>query len=114
MEGSMATRQQPPRTASPNEPRPTNEPEVQYEDENEVTRPSDLGFGPRNVEVQPVEMPREVGADGMVQIRMARTIEEFTYGNPHVHYPLEEGKIYRMPVDIARYLYGIGALSNIA
>jgi hypothetical protein len=113
MEGNMAA-PKPPRTAVPNEPRPADEAEVQYEDENEVTRPSDLGFGPRNVEVQPVEMPKDVDQSGMVQIRMARTIEEFTYGNPHQHHKLEEGKVYRMPVDIARYLYGIGALSNIA
>ena len=102
----MATRTAPSRTAVPNEPRPEGE------DENEVTRPSDLGFGPKEVEVQPVVMPTDVGSDGMVQIRMGRTIDEFTYGNPHVSHKLEEGKVYRMPVDIARYLYGIGALSH--
>lgn len=81
---------------------------------DEVTRPSDLGFAPKEVVVQPVAPPSEIDQSGMVQIRMARTIEEFTYGNPHVHFPLQEGKVYRMPVHVARYLWGIGALSNIA
>ena len=39
---------------------------------------------------------------------MGETIEEFTYGNPHVHYNLEEGKIYRVPADIGRYLDSLG------
>jgi hypothetical protein len=102
----MATRTATARTAVPNEPRPEDE-EV-----DEVTRPSDLGFTRPEVEVQPVVMPTEVGSDGMVQVRMGRTIDEFTYGNPHVSHKLEEGKVYRMPVDIARYLYGLGALSH--
>ena len=33
--------------------------------------------------------PQVPDDDGMVQIRMAETIEEFTYGNPHQHYNLE-------------------------
>jgi hypothetical protein len=83
-------------------------------DTSEVTRPSDLGFGPREVVVEPVAPPSTVDQSGRVQIRMGRTIDEFTYGNPHVHYKLEEGKIYQLPVEIARYLHGIGALSNVA
>jgi len=83
-------------------------------DTSEVTRPSDLGFATKEVVVEPVAMPTQVDQSGRVQIRMARTIDEFTYGNPHIHYKLEEGKIYQLPVDIARYLHGIGALSNIA
>jgi len=78
---------------------------------SETTRPSDLGFGGRTIEVERVQVqPQTPDDQGMVQIRMGRTIEEFTYGNPHVHYHLEEGKIYRMPAPIARYLDSIGAL----
>ena len=32
---------------------------------------------------------------------MAETIEEFTWGNPHYQYRLEEGKRYRVPVEVA-------------
>ena len=74
---------------------------------SEVTRPSDLGFrtGPREIEVEPVnDPPPEVDDQGMVEVRMAETIEEFTYGNPHVSYPLEAGKRYRVPRHIAAYL----------
>jgi hypothetical protein len=95
--------------------KPQDIPEIQIDDEeNEVTRPSDLGFGPKEVVVEPVAPPRAVDQSGFVQIRMARSIDEFTYGNPNLLYKLEEGKLYRLPVDIARYLHGIGALSNIA
>lgn len=89
--------------------------EVEVEVEHdEVTRPSDLGFGTKEIEVEPVELPRDPDQTGKVQIRMARTIEEFTYGNPHVHFPLEEGKLYQVPLHVAQYLHGLGALSNIA
>ena len=82
-------------------------------EENEVTRPSDLGFSPREVEVEPIQPVR--GSDPVfVQIRMARTIDEFTYGNPHVFYKLEEGKVYQVPVHIGVYLRSLGAVSNIA
>jgi hypothetical protein len=85
--------------------------EPEQAEENEVTRPSDLGFGGREIEVERVQVqPQVADNDGMVQIRMGRTIEEFTYGNPHVHYHLEEGKIYKMPVGIANYLNSIGAV----
>lgn len=94
------------RTANPNEP--------EAEEENQVTRPSDLGFPSREIEVEPVQLPKEVAPDGTVQIRMARTIEEFTYGNPHQSFRLEVGKIYRVPAHIAHYLYSLEALSNIA
>lgn len=97
------------RTAQPTEVQVDLDPEV-----DEVTHPSDLGFGPKEVVVEPIVTASPVDNDGKVQIRMARTIEEFTYGNPHAHHKLEEGKLYRLPVDIARYLFGIGALSNIA
>lgn len=83
-------------------------------EENEVTRSSDLGFSRREVEVEPVTLPKTIDHDGTVQIRMYRTIEEFTYGNPHINYRLEEGKVYRVPVHIASYLHSLGALSNIA
>ena len=46
----------------------------------------------------------------MVEIRMAETIEEFTYGNPHVSFQLEAGKRYRVPRHIAAYLCDLGKL----
>jgi hypothetical protein len=90
-------------------------------DESQVTRPSDLGFpsntqtGPiphhREIEVESLApSPAEIDQAGMVEIRMAETIEEFTYGNPHKHYKLEAGKRYRLPVDVARYLNSLGYL----
>lgn len=90
-------------------------------EESAVTRPSDLGFPAqqmtrtpegipihREIEVEPVA-PRPSDFEmGMVEIRMAETIEEFTYGNPHRKYLLEANKRYRLPVDVARYLYKLG------
>jgi hypothetical protein len=98
---------------------PTAEIEVEDEEESQVTRPSDLGFpkaqqsGPipvhREIEVESIDPPApEVDTSGMVEIRMAETIEEFTYGNPHYTYRLEAGKRYRLPVDVARYLHSLG------
>ena len=80
---------------------------------SEVTRPSDLGFGPnqkhREIEVEALaDKPAAVDANGYVEIRMADTIEEFTYGNPHYTYRLEAGKRYRIPVEVARYLHNLG------
>ena len=93
-------------------PRTTHQPEQpqQLEEEDQVTRPSDLGFGPqREIEVDRVrETPLIPDDEGFVQIRMSQTIEEFTYGNPHVHYRLEAGKIYRVPGNIGAYLDSIG------
>ena len=79
---------------------------------SEVTRPSDLGFGARReIEVEPInEPPPRVHDDGTVEVRMAETIDEFTYGNPHVSYKLEAGKFYRMPANIARYLDSLGKI----
>lgn len=79
-------------------------------EENQVTRPSDLGFGPsREIEVDRIqERPQVPDDEGFVQIRMGTTIEEFTYGNPHTHYHLEAGKIYRVPRHIAGYLDSLG------
>jgi hypothetical protein len=93
-------------------------PEVEIDPEmdptqSEVTRPSDLGFGRRRgeIEVEPInEPPVRVGDDGLVEIRMAETIEEFTYGNPHISYPLIAGKRYRVPRHIAAYLWDLGKL----
>jgi hypothetical protein len=82
-------------------------------DLSEVTRPSDLGFVPkqREIEVDLIdEPPPAVGDDGMVEIRMAETIEEFTYGNPNIFFKLEQGKRYRVPVYIAQYLHSLGKL----
>ena len=91
----------------------TGQPEIAEDlEEDEVTRPSDLGFGRHmEIEVEPInEPPPRVGDDGMVEIRMAESIPEFTYGNPHVHYKLDEGKRYRVPAHIARYLGSLGKL----
>ena len=90
------------------------------EEESEVTRPSDLGFpsaqhDPREIEieVEPVAPTRPVvDHDGYVEIRMSQTIEEFTYGNPHVHWKLEAGRRYRVPRHIAAYLWDLGYLQN--
>ena len=88
---------------------------------SEVTRPSDLGFPKaqpgqaggipvhREIEVEAIADPKPtVDPSGMVEIRMAETIEEFTYGNPHYTYRLEAGKRYRIPVEVARYLHSLG------
>ena len=94
----------------------TGQPEVDEDNDpqnSEVTRPSDLGFGARHTEIEVEainEPPPRVGDDGMVEIRMAESIPEFTYGNPHVFYKLDEGKRYRVPAHIARYLGSLGKL----
>jgi hypothetical protein len=92
-------------------PRTTQQPEApEQEEEDEVTRPSDLGFGPsKEIEVDRLVEPVQTtpDPDGTVIVRMAETIEEFTYGNPYVHYKLEAGKQYRVPVEIARYLHSL-------
>jgi hypothetical protein len=77
---------------------------------SQVTRPSDLGFGKaREIVVEPLqELPQQVSHDGTMEIRMAETIEEFTYGNPHYVVKLEEGKRYRVPAHIGQYLIGLG------
>ena len=108
----MATRQQ--------QPVPLDDDEVVYEPlpeemdpaNSEVTRPSDLGFGGRReIEVERLhDEPIAPDGDGMVEIRMAETIEEFTYGNPHISYKLEAGKRYRVPMHIAAYLFDLGKL----
>ena len=93
-------------------PRITQEAEAPDQMEmNEVTRPSDLGFGPRTREIEVDRItvtPQVPASDGTVEIRMNQTIEEFTYGNPHVSYKLEVGKIYRVPRHIAGYLDSLG------
>ena len=94
-------------------PRTTQQPEQPEQlEENEVTRPSDLGFKTRptvEIEVDRVELqPQVPDDDGYVQIRMRETIEEFTYGNPHVHFNLVAGKIYKVPRHIAGYLDSLG------
>ena len=95
--------------------------EVETE-EDEVTRPSSLGF-PKNdpnsrtpdgipihreIEVEALAPRPQDMQDGLVEIRMAETIEEFTYGNPHRVYRLEANRRYKLPVDVARYLYKLG------
>lgn len=92
-------------------PRTTQQPEEpeQLEEENEVTTPESLGFQRgREIEVERVREQQVPDDDGYVQIRMNKTIEEFTFGNPHAHYELREGKIYRVPAHIGRYLDSLG------
>lgn len=114
----MATsrRSQPAEVAGDNEPaevpqqvRPDQAPDPALT-EGRVTRASDLGFGKaREIEVEPLhDLPPEVLEDGTMEIRMAETIEEFTYGNPHFMVRLEEGKRYRVPAHIGQYLIGLG------
>lgn len=91
--------------------RTTQEPEAPQplEDENEVTSASDLGFNIPQVTVDPIAVPVPVADDdGYTTIRMAETIEEFTYGNQLGHVELKAGKMYRVPVHIARYLHSLG------
>ena len=94
--------------------RTTQQPEApEQAEENEVTRPSDLGFGAarREVEVEPVNVPAPRSDDeGYTVIRMAVTIEEFTYGNQRGPVELKAGKMYRVPIHIAEYLYSLGKL----
>ena len=91
----------------------TQQPEAPEQvEENEVTRPSDLGFGARReVEVEPVNVPAPRQDDeGYAVVRMAVTIEEFTYGNQRGPVELTAGKMYRVPIHIADYLYKLGKL----
>ena len=89
------------RTTPQTNPNPTGTESLMPGEENEVTRPSDLGFGSREVEVEPMiqEMQQTaIDPDGTVVVRMAETVEEFTHGNPHFHTKLEAGQ----PVPHAR------------
>lgn len=90
----------------------SEEPEqAEAEEESQVTRAADLGFNipSREIEVEPIrEAPVKVDDQGFVVIRMSETIEEFTYGNPHIMFNLERGKRYRVPVHIAQYLDSLG------
>lgn len=106
--------------AATRQPQPIEEevPEVEIDPEmdpatSEVTGPSNLGFRTdrREIEIEAInDPPPVVGEDGLVEIRMAETIDEFTYGNPHVSYKFEAGKRYRVPRFIAAYLWDIGKL----
>ncbi len=90
--------------------RTTQQPEEpQQAEENEITTPESLGFRRGEIEVERVEVrPQVPDSDGFVQIRMNKTIEEFTYGNPHLHYFLQEGHVYRVPLHIGEYLDALG------
>jgi len=82
---------------------------------DEVTGPESLGFVRPEVEIEVERLhdePIQVDPEGMVEIRMARTIEEFTYGNPHNSYRLEAGKRYRLPLYVAQYLDDLEALHH--
>jgi hypothetical protein len=96
-------------------PRTTQQAEApeQLEEENEVTRASDLGFNIPEVSVQPIAVEQlQPDDDGYVVIRMAETIDEFTYGNQLGHVELKAGKMYRVPGHIARYLQSLGKVYN--
>ena len=105
---------------------------------NEVTGPSSLGFQtqppPTNlrqrnagrvtavrpgagdvqeIEAEPVaRFKLRVDPNGMTEVRMAREIEEFTYGDPKHSVHLEAGKRYRMPFHVAQYLDGLEAIHH--
>ena len=91
----------------------TQQPEApeQADEENEVTRPSDLGFGRREIEVEPIVVPApKADDDGYTVVRMAVTIDDFTYGNNRGPVELKAGKMYRVPIHIAQYLHSLGKL----
>lgn len=76
---------------------------------NEVTTTADLMGGRQEIVVDPiVEVPEQPGQGNRVLIRMNTTLDDFTYGNPNVHYKLEAGKRYMMPRHIASYLDDLG------
>lgn len=82
----------------------------QTPEDNEVTTMSDLMGGTRDVIVDSIEEVVEPSGPpaATLIIRMNTTLEDFTYGNPNVHYKLEAGKRYRMPRHIAQYLDALG------
>lgn len=82
----------------------------QTPEDNEVTTMSDLMGNTRDVIVDNITEVQEVPgpqSDTLI-IRMNTTLDDFTYGNPNVHYKLEAGKRYKMPRHIAQYLDGLG------
>lgn len=85
---------------------------VETQGENETTTPKDLGFGRQDeIEVERVrETDPRTDEKGYVSIRMAETIEEFTYGNPRTIWRLERGKRYLVFPDMAEYLWNLGKL----
>lgn len=79
-------------------------------EDNEVTTMADLMGNTREVIVDTiteVQEPEGPGAPTVI-IRMSTTLDDFTYGNPNIHYKLEAGKRYKMPRHIAQYLDGLG------
>lgn len=86
-------------------------PPQQSDDAGELTTISDLQ-NPQlqlpEVEVDTIQEIRTHEPVGdRVVIRMNTTLDDFTYGNPNVHYKLEAGKRYEMPRHIAEYLDGL-------
>lgn len=81
----------------------------QTPEDNEVTTMADLMGNTREIVVDSItEVPDAGPRSDMQIIRMNTSLDDFTYGNPHVHYKLEAGKRYRMPRHIASYLDGLG------
>ena len=82
----------------------------QTPEDNEVTTMADLMGNSREVIVDTItEVQEPAGPPAeTVIIRMNTTLDDFTYGNPNIHYKLEAGKRYKMPRHIAQYLDGLG------
>jgi hypothetical protein len=76
--------------------------------DNEITTMADLMGNSRDVIVDDIKEVAEPAGENFVIIRMNTTLDDFTYGNPNIHYKLEAGKRYRMPRHIAGYLDGLG------
>jgi hypothetical protein len=81
-------------------------------EQDEITTSADLGFTQRReVEVDAIAPVMEQSSPGgRVIVRMNTTLDDFTYGDPNVHYKLEAGKRYEMPRHIATYLEALGYL----
>lgn len=94
-------------------PRPPQAQAVPVE-EDQLTTIADLQGGqPQLPEVEVdhiTEIRTAEPVTDRVLVRMNTTLDDFTYGNPNVHWKLEAGKRYEMPRHIAEYLDGLGYL----
>lgn len=91
-------------------PRPQQPQDIPVE-EDELTTISDLQGGVRLPEVEVdhiTEIRTQEPVTDRVLVRMNTTLDDFTYGNPNIHWKLEAGKRYEMPRHIALYLDGLG------
>ncbi len=80
------------------------------EEQDELTTIADLQGQSRLPEIE-VDAIQEIRSPGpnqdRVLVRMNTTLDDFTYGNPNIHWKLEAGKRYEMPRHIAEYLDGL-------